>query len=78
MPREEMKSMIRDFVKKHGPALTARQIARGVGRSKSPHFVGILSEMCEDNELVCQWAGTNNGLFARYFSLPESVLCLGI
>ena len=82
MERKELKKAIVEVVGRAGGCMTALSIAKELGYKKSPHFVGVLSEMCDEGFggtrplLVCAWAKHLNKQDARFFSLPSQAIML--
>lgn len=79
MERKELKKKIYETVKREGGLMTADRIAKLLGYKKSPHFIGVLKEMCEQENseyepaLVCQWQKHSNRTDCRFFSTSDQV-----
>lgn len=79
MERKELKAKIYETVSRGGGVMTADKIAKSLGYKKSPHFIGVLKEMCEQDTpehepaLVCQWAKHSNRTDCRFFSTSDQV-----
>lgn len=69
--RDERKKRVTWSLASDGPVLTAAQLAKKQGLTKSPNFVAILEEMVKEGSIIVQWGRGSNRQWTRYFSLPS-------
>lgn len=71
-PRQETEELIKSLLEKAGKPLTISPIARGLGRSVSPHLRRIIAGMVETGDLIETADTVPNGAMVRYwYSLPQ-------
>lgn len=60
--RDDTRSLIIDVVTRSNRPLTRTQIARAIGRKKSPNLIDILNDLVKENVLSCGVKTFHNGV----------------
>lgn len=71
-PREETRELILQTIRSSPAPLTRTEIARAIGRVKSPHLIELIDSLVEDNLLHRETMSFHNGVEGYIYSLKAS------